>query len=70
MKNFVANLRNGLTSVREDDERGDIIQTLLIIVIFVVIVVAVGKKLWPVINGQADKTATTIEDGTNYVVGG
>lgn len=67
MKNFVTNLKNGFKSVREDDERGDIVQTLLIIVIFVVIVVAVGKLLWPVIQGQAEKTADTINDGTNYV---
>jgi Kef-type K+ transport system membrane component KefB len=68
MKNLASRLKNNFNAMQEDDERGDIVQTLLIIVIFVVIVVAVGKLLWPVINGQANKVSKEIKNGTNQVI--
>lgn len=64
MKKFKENL----LSNRSNDERGDIVQTLLILVVFVVIVIAVGNILWGVIQGQANKVAGCL-DSANPVSG-
>lgn len=68
MSRFINNLKAGITS-RETEERGDIVQTMLIIGIFVAIVVVVGRILWSSISNQAEKTGGLIEDGGNDILG-
>lgn len=58
--------RENVLANRSNDERGDIVQTLLIIVIFVVIVVAVGGIIWRAIDSQAKRVEACI-DGANPV---
>lgn len=63
MRNVIDRWKGNFAAMNEDDERGDIVQTLLIIVGFVLITAAVIKFLWPVISGKAKQTGDVI-DGT------
>lgn len=49
------------------EERGDIVQTILIIAIFVVIVVVVGNLLYKSINSAATKTSGCINKASANV---
>lgn len=57
---------------QDNEENGDIVQTILIIALFVVIVVVVGGILYNAINTQAKSVGACIEGGgrkancTNY----
>lgn len=68
MKGFLANLRDGFNAVREDDERGDIVQTLIIIALLVVAAIFVFRVfLWPAIRGQAEVTSEKIGTSTDII---
>ena len=55
--------------VAKREERGDIVQTILIIAIFVVIVVVVGNILFTNINSAATKTGKCINTANNVKTG-
>ena len=59
MKKAMEKFRSNFAATRES-ERGDIVQTLLIIVTFVIIVVAVGSILWKAIQGRAESVSDCI----------
>lgn len=48
---------------RDNEENGDIVQTILIVALFVLIVVFVGNLLYNAISGQAEDVADCITDG-------
>lgn len=54
--------------VAKREERGDIVQTILIIAIFVVIVVVVGNLLYTSISGASKKTANCINSASANTV--
>ena len=58
--------RNRVLDVyRNRDERGDIVQTIIIIAMFVLICVVVGGILMTAIQGQAEKVGDCISDVNN-----
>lgn len=63
MKKLITNVKEGLTSLRKDDERGDIAQTVIIIGILVVAAVVALKFITDGIQSQAKKTGNTIKNG-------
>lgn len=70
MKGFLANLRDGFNAVREDDERGDIVQTLIIIALLVLATIFVFRVfLWPAIEEQAVNTSDHIRNSPADVIG-
>lgn len=50
---------------REDMERGDIVQTIIIIAMFVLICMVVGGILMAAIQGQAEKVGDCIENSNS-----
>ena len=54
-----------LDSTKERLERGDIVQTVLIIAMFVLIVVVVGKLFYDAIFAQAGKVTNCIENSNS-----
>lgn len=57
-QSFVGRLKE-----RDNEENGDIVQTILIVALFVLIVVFVGNLLYNAIAGQAEDVAACITDG-------
>lgn len=55
---------------RRGDERGDIVQTIIIIAIFVVIVLVVGNIIFAAVEGAATKTGNCIKDANLVKTGG
>lgn len=51
-----------LSLPKRGDERGDIVQTIIIIAIFVVIVVVVGKIIFDAVQSAATSTGNCIKD--------
>jgi hypothetical protein len=49
-------------SLKRGDERGDIVQTIIIISIFVVIVLVVGKIVYDAVRSAATKTGSCIKN--------
>lgn len=64
MKKFIENIRNGFSAAREDDERGDLVQMIMIIAAVVVMVGIVMFLLWEAIKDQANDTSDAIKNGT------
>lgn len=54
--------RNFVASTRERAERGDIVQTVLIIAMFVLVVVVVGGMFYNAIVAQGEKVTNCIEN--------
>lgn len=62
MRTIKENIKNGFRSIRKDDERGDIAQTVIIIGLLVAAAVFAIKKLTDGISSQATKTGNVIKN--------
>lgn len=67
MKKFINNIKAGF-SARQDDERGDITQTIIIIAVMAAAAIAILAIVWNAIKGQGDRTAEQIDQVDTKVI--
>ncbi len=69
MQNFVSRMKNVASLQKNNEENGDIVQTIIIIGIFVVICVVVGIMLTNAISSQASTVSACISDASGAAHG-
>lgn len=64
MSNYLAKWKDNFSSVQQNEEGADIVQTILIIVLFVVGAVVIIGLVYNAIKGQADRVSECLADSS------